>query len=277
MLWDPLNIWPEARRWIWATLAFWICLIQGPSFVENLWESRDVLPDFFQEWASARNRFEGLEIYTTHSVTIPRYLGSLGETVHPLVQLNAHPPTSVLLALPFGRLDFHTSFFVWNLISLPPLGFSLWLVARELKIQVSAWSIFPFLALLLTCGPLWQEIHMGQLNLFLLPMITGAWAAERSGRPKLAGVLLAAATSVKLFPAFLIVYYAYRRRWQLVAASIVALAALTGLTASVLGLKCYRDYFLNVVPEVHWFRVGWHNASFTGFWSRLFDLRRNDS
>ncbi|MBX6315121.1 MAG: hypothetical protein IRY99_19760, partial [Isosphaeraceae bacterium] len=57
----------------------------------------------------------------------------------------------------------------------------------------------------------------------------------------------------------------------LVGAGALALAALTGLTVVVLGPETYRAYIQDVLPEIHWFRVGWNNASLMGFWSRLFD------
>ena len=53
MPWDPLGALPNERRWIWLTAAFWLLLLRGPAFVENLRATRDVIPDFFQEYASA--------------------------------------------------------------------------------------------------------------------------------------------------------------------------------------------------------------------------------
>jgi hypothetical protein len=55
------------------------------------------------------------------------------------------------------------------------------------------------------------------------------------------------------------------------AAGLVTIASLTALTVVVLGPEAYRSYFLAVLPEIQWFRVGWNNDSLWGFWSRLFD------
>ncbi len=46
---------------------------------------------------------------------------------------------------------------------------------------------------------------------------------------------------------------------------------LSTVTAVVLGADTYRSYFFSVLPDIHWFRVGWNNDSCWGFWSRLFD------
>jgi Glycosyltransferase family 87 len=187
------------------------------------------------------------------------------------VFVNAHPPTSVLLAVPFARIDFDHAFLAWNLGSLAALAASLVIVQRTLKVPFSAWSLARLSAMLLLCFPLWEQCRLGQLTLVLLLLITGAWAAERSGRPRLAAVLLGAATSIKLFPGFLFVYYALRGRRRVVAVGLVTIVGLSALTAAVLGVDVYRSYFLTVLPEIQWFRAGWNNNSFWGFWSRLFD------
>jgi hypothetical protein len=273
MPWDPLGAWPNERRWIWLTAFFWILLLRGPAFVENLSAKspQELVPDFFQEYASARSWFEGLPIYGDHHQTAPRYLHVSLDEKRAHVFVNAHPPTSVLLALPFARLDFADAFLAWNLVSRSALAASLWIVRRQLGIPFSPWSIAPLISLLLLCYPLWEQSRLGQLTLVLLLLVTGSWAAERSGRPWLAGALLGAATVIKLFPAFLLLYFALRGRWKVVMAGLVAIAGLTALTVIVLGLDAYRSYFLTVLPEIQWFRVGWNNDSLWGFWSRLFD------
>jgi hypothetical protein len=187
------------------------------------------------------------------------------------VVTNAHPPTSVLLAFPFSRLDFAHAFFAWNVVSLGALAASLWIVQGQLRIPFSVRSFAPLVALLLLCFPLWEQSRLGQLTLVLLLLITGAWAADRSGRPWLAGVLLGAAASIKLFPGFLMLYFALRGRWKVVLVSVGTVAFLTILTGCVLGIDCYRSYLFTVIPEIQWFRVGWDNVSLWGFWSRLFD------
>jgi hypothetical protein len=51
---------------IFASGAVWTLLIQGYSFIENfglgVWETKEMIPDFFQEWASARNYLNVLNI-----------------------------------------------------------------------------------------------------------------------------------------------------------------------------------------------------------------------
>jgi hypothetical protein len=269
MYWDPLSAWPSARRWLWAVLAVLVCWTSGLDFLHSLNPPRDVVMDFFQEWASARNLFNGLPIYTSHNVTIERYLGTMvpGSLV---VEVNAHPPPSVLMVMPLAALDYFDAVLVWNLISLAALGVSLWIVARQLELPVSWWSVFPAVTLILLCGPLQQQNAQGQLNLILLLLLTGTWAADRSGKPRLAGALLGAAAAIKLFPAFLLLYFVVRRQWRVVWSALVSLATISALTLAVLGFEAYRAYFVDVMPRVERFLSWWNNASLTGICRKLF-------
>ena len=270
MPWDPFDRCQGEVRLLWGAVALWLLILRGPAFVENLCV-KEIVPDFFQDYASARNTLEGLPVYTSLDATIPRYLGQQRDTDRSLVVFNAHPPTSILLALPLAKLDFQTSLLAWNLLSLVALAGCLWIIFRLLEVRLSAVALCSTLAALLLCHPLWEGIRLGQLSLILALLLTGTWSAERSGRPALAGATLGVATAIKLFPGFLLLYYAWRREWRVVAAGSLTLSLLTGLTALVLGVMAYTDYFLTVLPHIYWFRVAWNNASIAGFWCRLFD------
>jgi hypothetical protein len=221
----------------------------------------------------------GLPVYTNHREAVERHLGYRvthgGEDgVRVDYELNAHPPTAVLLALPLAVFDYPEATLVWNLLSLGALAASLRLVARELRIPTSTWSLVPLTALLLICSPFRQQVMQGQFNLVLLLLLTSAWAAERAGKDAWAGVWLGAATALKLFPALLLLYFAARRRGKALASAALTTAALTGLTAAVLGAPAYRSYVAEVLPRVESFRSNWDNASLPGLWAKLLDPAR---
>lgn len=178
----------ENRNWLWASLAFWTCVLQLQPFLSAFAGSPEIMPDYFQDWASARNRLHGLPIYTRHDQSMPLYLGELSTMRRPLVQVNAHPPSSVLLGIPLANVEFHTALVVWNTVSLLMLLASIAIVARELGASPTWWSLGPFVTLFITCGPVREELRMGQLGLFLALLITNAWAAERNGKDWLAGI-----------------------------------------------------------------------------------------
>jgi alpha-1,2-mannosyltransferase len=269
--WDPLSAARVARPWLWAGLALLIFSLQGPDFVRSLRPRRTIGVDLFQDWASARNLLNGLPVYSSHRETIERYLGYRAGEVRIDIDVNAHPPTSILLVLPFARLDYPDAVVAWNMASLAAFALSLWIVARQLRVGFYRWSVFPLITVLLICSPFREQMTQGQLNLVLLLLLTGTWAADRSGRPWLAGALLGAVTAIKLFPGFVFIYFLIRRRWAVIVAGIASCVLLTALTVAVMGVDTFRGYIVDAMPQVQRLQSSWINVSIPGFWVRLFD------
>jgi hypothetical protein len=270
MAWDPLRPWPRGRVWVWTALGTLALFAQGPSFVQGLRPAASQGVDFFQEWASARNVLGGTPAYESQDAAMRRYLGLARDRRDPqFIAHNAHPPSSIFLALPLAGLAYPDATLAWNLLSILFVVASLAIVARELEIRIPAWSIFPAIVLALTCNPLRQTFNQGQLNGALLILLTLAWRADRRGRQGASGALVALAAAIKLFPAFLLGYFALRRRWRALGSSVLTLGALTVATGETIGWQAYRDYCQVVLPEVATFRSDWPNASLPGFWDKL--------
>jgi hypothetical protein len=273
---------PVVPRWlryavVWVAVLEAVCWWRGPSYGEAVeprvlrQEEGFYVRDFFQEWGSARSYFDGEPVYTPVELTAERYLGvQRGSAGTCYIDLNAHPPPAVLLALPLGLLSFGDAFVVWNALSLGALAASAWLVLRQLRPRLSAWLLPPTAAVLIAGQPFWHQMVQGQLNLILLLLLTGAWAADRSGRSAWAGTLIGVATAVKLFPGLLVLYFVVRRRWRAAGWAAAAALGCTALTAAVLGPATYRSYFLEVLPHTSAFQTAWTNCSLTGLCFKLF-------
>ena len=271
-LWDPFSALGAKRIWVWASLALLTSVTIAPAFVSGMRPGPTEGVDFFQEWASAKNLLIGTPIYTDLEESARVYLGyTLAPGEQMRIRRNAHPPTSVLAAIPFALLDYPNGMLAWNIASLSALVLSLWLIGRELGLRPEPWTIMPAITLALLSNPLRQQINHGQLNLILLLMLTLVWVADRSNRTTWAGTVLGLATAIKLFPAIFFLYFVLRRRWNVVGAGLAALAAATALTVAILGFDTYRSYVNEVLPEVSVFRNWWLNASLAGFWIKWFD------
>ncbi len=166
---ESIHATTNARRWIWISLCCWLLLLRGPAFLGNLSASppNQLIPDFFQEYASAQAWVNGQPLYGDLHESASRLFGAELNDKRSYVLLNAHPPTAIMLALPLSYLDFNSAFLTWNLVSLGALAASLSIVQRGLKIPFSAWSLAPLLSLLLLCFPLWEQCRLGQLTLIL--------------------------------------------------------------------------------------------------------------
>lgn len=264
------SAWPWSRRLIWMGLLAVTVWCYGSGYCRALFLPGAKVADFFQEWASARNYFAGLPIYTPQRLTVSRYLGIQVPTDGFFIEINAHPPTSVLFCLPFGAFNFNSAFLLWNWLSLAAVVASVWLVLRGAGLRMDRWSWLPMLTLLAS-NVLLQHLAYGQLTAWLLLLITGAWIADRRGRPALAGALLATATAIKLFPGFLFLYFLLKGKWRALVAGTITFALLTALTALVFGPQTFVSYVTDSLPELSKYRAYWGNMSLHGFWLRLFD------
>lgn len=269
MIWDPFgSLKSPAKQWLWGTLALAAVLMQGPSFVASFWPDPLRGADFFQDWASARNHFEGLDVYTSHTVTIPRYLGHANAKIY--LDFNAHPPTNVLLCLPFGLLPFPQAAVAWNVLSFCMLITSLILLIRGLELPWNLWAVCPSVTLILLSNPIRLEFVQGQFNSILLVLLTGVWLLSRRGHDILSGILLGIAVGVKLYPAFLVFYFLLMRRWRLVVTA-AASAAMAGAAAyHVLGSETIQHYWFEILPQMRRYQGSAINLSVQGFWAKLF-------
>lgn len=269
---DPFGTWTRARKVRWLLLGFVLCFLFAPRFVSALVPQHMQLIDFFQEWSSAKNVVNGLPTYAPLELTVERYLGvKKPPDVEWYWDVNVHPPTSVLLALPVQGLDFATAFKCWGIASLMALAVAMAMIVWQLRIRFAIWNLLPIVSLGFICDPLFQQVVQGQLNLFLLLTIVGVWVADRNDRPVTAGGLLAVAAAVKLFPGFLGLYFLLQRKWRALAASAVAFVAITLATAAITGIETYTTYVEDILPRAADWKSTWNNASLAGFWHKLFD------
>jgi hypothetical protein len=266
-----LTSWFSQCGYRWAILACLLLVWQARPLVRHLRPGPTEIRDFYQEWASARNHANGLPVYTEQERTVPLYLGFRRDP-HDVyfVEVNAHPPPSVLLAFPLAGFDYRAAHLAWNLLSLAALGFSGWLIARALGVPRSPRLVL--MAVFVLIGdPLHQQVVQGQLNCLLLLMITGIWRADRSERPVLAGVLLGLATGIKLLPGVLFLYFLARRQWRVMLAGLACFTILMAATASILGLDTFSSYLTDVLPRIAEWRSLHYNNSIPGWWHKLFD------
>jgi hypothetical protein len=279
--WNPaVEILGGSGLLFWTLVAVSLCAVSGPALLQcvryGAWMrvgERQFIPDFFQDYASARNYYNGLDVYSDHDATARLYLDPAIELDpgHESFKVNAHPPTSILLSLPLTALDFPSAHFAWNLFSLLLLASSLATLVRQLDIPWSMRSFAPAASLILLSNALWDNLLNGQYALVLLYLLVVVWAADRSNRPMMAGVALGLATAIKIFPGFLFVYFLIRKRWAVLCSGVGALIVMSGLTASVFGMQVYRQYLVEAYPRFAWFKSSWPNASVAGYWYRLLD------
>lgn len=283
----PFKPWPLWMKLLWQGVAVLVLINQANArtIVGSMGETsskwleilcplpKHRLGDFYQEWGSARNWVVGLPIYETQAKTIPLHLGLSLTTQTVNISFNAHPPVVVLLSLPLGYLDYGDALVSWHLLSLVGFLLSAYLCLREWNVHYMhrhLWAVLPGVAVLLLLDPWREQFTQGQLNGIILPLLVSAWVACRRGQVGWAGGCIGVAATLKLFPAFLLLYLLIRKQYSGVVTGLATIAALSLLAILVLGPGAYYDYWTEVIPSLSKYRGHWGNQSIVGFWHRLF-------
>ncbi|HEV7923981.1 MAG TPA: glycosyltransferase family 87 protein [Verrucomicrobiae bacterium] len=110
------------------------------------------------------------------------------------------------------------------------------------------WWWLRTLPLLVCAGSLATDLSRGQVDVVMLAAISFGIYLAASGRELNAGFWLSLPATVKLFPALLIIYPLWRRRWRMVAGALAGTAlALVVLPSVVLGpmrtIELYKNWF----------------------------------
>lgn len=271
----PAQPWPLWMKLLWQAVALLLLGTQLQPFLASLFVLSPEPIDFAQEWASARNWWQGDAVYADQRTTLPRLLELPpppgGQKREWYIVYNAHPPGAVLLGLPFGLLtSYHQAAALWNGLSLAALLTAVAVMLAELRVRISPWLWLPLLGAAMLYNPLRQQVNQGQLNGVLLLVLTLAWQSWRRERPALTGTWLALATVLKLFPGLLFLLLLARGQWRGLLVGMAAGLGLTLMGVVILGVPAHVDYVTKVLPAVHDFRCGKLNASLPGLFTKLF-------
>jgi glycosyl transferase family 87 len=162
-----------------------------------------------------------------------------------------YPPAFVAAFEPLTLLDVRPAYWIWQAILIASLAAATLMSVGELRPHGRAPYLFALAAVLLfpeTYGALYES----EPTFLLLALMVAAWWLDRREKTALAGLALAAAALLKMYPGLLGLYFLLRRRWATVGWSFAF--GVLGLVASNLrheyefihfGVPIFgRDYWL---------------------------------
>lgn len=272
---DPLAPLERWRPWVWGFLCVMVLFLQSSRFLGTLAGNLESGGDFFQDWASMRDWLDGRSPYEPLSESLERLLGipvaGVGKQGASMdITVNAHPPFSLLIILPFSLLPYQTAVLAWNLAMIGLFLLSMRITWQLLELPWNAWSIFPAATLFLLCGPIQSQVIQGQWNFILLTLLVATWQCIRSEKETLAGVWVGLACAIKFTPAFFLLYFLLLRQWRAALAFLITFTLSMLLMLLLMGPQILSDYFLRVLPIVTGFEGSWVNISIHGFFGKLF-------
>ncbi len=162
-----------------------------------------------------------------------------------------YPPAFVVAFQPLTLLAPRPAYWIWQAILVASLAGATLMLAGAMRPRGHAPYLFALAAVLMfpeTYGALYES----EPTFLLLVLVVAAWRLDRRDHSAPAGLALAAATLLKMYPGLVGLHFLLRRRWATVGWSIVF--ALAGLVLSNLryeyeflhfGVPIFsRDYWL---------------------------------
>ena len=152
------------------------------------------------------------------------------------------PPAAAMLAAPFSLLPGSWQIPAWTIADAVALGVGLYFVQRFVARTRLEQAVF--WAVALYCPPLYAEVNAGQIGGFVLLLACAGLVTF--DRPGLSGALSAAAASLKLYPALMVI--GASRRWRPYVIAAVITGGLVTLVACIpLGLSGSWHYVTDVL------------------------------
>ncbi|MBX9681463.1 MAG: DUF2029 domain-containing protein [Gemmataceae bacterium] len=187
-----------SRRWVLASLALF-CVAFFFLYGAKIGSTRNTR-SAFQRWHPIlRELDDGVDIWEKH--------------------LYPNPPIMALVLKPLNVLP-------------PRQGAQLWFVLKSAMLLLCAAWIFRMLdrpehpfpgwaQMFVICAslkPIEGDLVHGNVNLFILFLVTAGLVAFRQGRDWLAGLALGLATACKVTPALFLPYFLWKRQWKIASA-----------------------------------------------------------
>jgi hypothetical protein len=204
-------------------------------------------------FVAADNLFNGIEmIYQGTNGWIYLYPPLLGQMLMPLTIF----------------MEYQAASNFWLSLNIALLLITLFVMQRYAPFRWSRWLwVLPVVFL-----PVWQAMYIGQITIIMLVLLTWIWVAVRQGHNRLAGFLLATAAWIKVFPGVLVVYFIYKRNWQLLIGAIGGGLLLLLVQVLLSGPQTIISFFevLYALFSQGQPSATYENLSIFGFASRLF-------
>lgn len=212
------------NRWIkWGLLGLLVVLVAGMGvsvvyrsgpyqFGEKSWGSQAHRCDLTVFLAGGRAVVEGTDIYEAHNVRGWYYL---------------QPPLFAIMMVPLAMVPQIAAVVIWYalnvLMILASVRMCERMISRRLPSGGNPWVLHVVPALLVAWLLLSTLAH-GQSSVLMMWLVIAALYGSEEGHEIAGGMSLAGAALVKVFPIFLLGYFLWRKKWRLVAGSLLGLA-----------------------------------------------------
>jgi hypothetical protein len=208
-------------------ILFCVALLRVTAIVARIGSTPPTRQDFTVYYLTALALHQGDNPYTTSFSQIA-VLADLGSDVTGEVGQPTDPPTFFFIIEPLAFMSRGAAFWTWAGLNAVCMICSLLLLTTGLSSKARA----ALVALAVIYPPVGIHFIWGQSKILILLLFTLAIRLMNTGRDRLAGLCLAAASLLRIFPLLLLGYLLIQRRWSALRWTIIGLAG--GAAATLL-------------------------------------------
>ena len=169
---------------------------------------------------------------------------------------------SAMPILPFAALSPLAAKRCWLIINVGWLALSILMLMQITQVGGRRILILTLLAV----DPLARSFLNGQMHLLVFFLLTLALWLSRRNWPTTAGVSVAMAAALKLYPALFLFFFLRKKQWKALAGATGGLAILAALSVYLFGWNVHRIYLVEILPRMG---LGEHIDPYASGWNSL--------
>lgn len=181
-----------------------------------------------------------------------------------------YPPTALLFFFPFGIIPYGLSEKIWTFLSVSALITSIFFILKLVNKKLDILIFLLVFGLAMLSFPVKYNLGMGQVNLFILLLVSLCFYGYRNNNKNFAGVALGVASAIKLAPVLLLFFFIRKKEFKLVTMAVLTVFSTTFLTIFLFGKELWQEYVFKVFPNLP--TIGnniYYNQALTGFLARI--------
>lgn len=184
-------------------------------------------------------------------------------------------PLLAIVITPLALLSPQPAALMWFWMNVALLILSTMLIIRMLGLHKNRIYVVVMLIGALTFYPAVFSIFVGQANTLILALVVLTFYLSKRGRERLAGITLALASLIKIFPFCITLYFLWKGRYRVFLYTLAALILLTGFSVVVVGLDAHWTYVDSVLPT-QFLKSHPLNQSLSGFIARTVPIDQHN-
>jgi hypothetical protein len=176
-----------------------------------------------------------------------------------------HLPLFAWLARPLVSIPFSAAAAMVLLCNILAVVASLFLILRFAGLQSTLRWLCAAIIVCACFYPLRYGLRLGQTTPLVFLGITSLYYLNRSGYPKLSGMLLGLIISLKLTPILFLGYFLIRKRWAVAISTVITVLVIGAASVLLAGWESNRTFLDTIIRLSGLSLASWNNQSIDGF------------